>query len=196
MWHPASLLLFWVGFSLVLQWVPLSSLIGLAACNLFLAEKFARKRSRRLLWRSRWLLLSLAVIFLFLTPGEYLPGFAGELGLTFEGLDQAGIQLCRLLAILASLALLHEHIGTQGLLAGLYWMMGVFPWREATVVRLMLVLENVEQNQPAGWREWLLPGAAGRDTPGLLHLSLPEWHLRDKALLGVLLIMALMVVWL
>lgn len=120
-----------------------------------LAFLLATHRSRQLLWRTRWLLLSLLLLFLFATPGEYLPGLAGQLGITREGLAQGGEQIGRLLILLLSLALLHEHLGNQGLMTGLYWLLQPFAWRDVTVVRLMLVLEYVEQKSSvAAWRNW------------------------------------------
>ena len=190
MWHPASLLLAWLGFAIALQWLGLTLLAGLVAVCLVLMIIFAAERGRKLLWRSRWLLLSLTVLFLFLTPGEFLPGFWGQLGLTYEGLQHAGEQLCRLLAILASLALLHQQVGTRGLLAGLYWLLGPFPWRETTVVRLMLVLEFVEQKQQASWRDWLAADHRHADIPEKSNhytLAMPAFRNRDRLLVGGLL---------
>ncbi len=199
MWHPVSLLLAWLAFVLVLQWLPVSLLLGIAVASLVLALTLAFERTRNLLLRSRWLLMSLVVLFLFLTPGEYLPGLGGDLGLTYEGLWHAGAHLCRLIALLASLALLHEKIGTSGLLAGLYCLLGPFAWREATVVRLMLVLEYVEQKQTAGWREWLKDGRMQEIpvSPEGYRLSLPSLHLRDKLLIGGLLtaVLGLLMWW-
>jgi energy-coupling factor transport system permease protein len=198
MWHPVSLLLAWLTFALLLQWLPIHLLLGVAAASLVLALTLAFERSRSLLMRSRWLLLSLVVLFLFLTPGEYLPGLGGDLGLTYEGLWHAGTQLGRLLALLASLALLHEKAGTSGLLVGLYCLLGPFAWREATVVRLMLVLEYVEQKQTVGWREWLKGGHMQEISvsPEVYRLSMPSLHLRDKLLIGGLLTAALgLVMW-
>jgi hypothetical protein len=195
MWHPASLLISWAGFAWVLQWLSLPWLLGFSALSLLLAALFAPLRSRRLLWRSRWLLLSLAALFLFFTPGEYVPGFPGRLGLTFDGLEQAALQLGRLLAMLVSLALLHEHLGTQGLVSGLYWLMRPFSWCKVTVVRLMLVLEFVEQKQPAGWREWLAPGDGEASASDSIQLSVPELQHRDRLLIGGLVVVVLMVAW-
>lgn len=190
MWHPASLLLAWLGLAIALQWLSLALLAGLVAVSLALMSFFAAERGRKLLGRSRWLLLSLTVLFLFLTPGEFLPGFWGKLGLTYEGLLQAGEQLGRLLAMLASLALLHQQVGTRGLLAGLYWLLGPFPWGETTVVRLMLVLEFAEQKQAAGWRDWLAAERKHADSPDKSDhyaLAMPAFRKRDGLLLGGLL---------
>jgi hypothetical protein len=191
MWHPASLLLSWVVFSLGLQRAPAIPLLGVAVFSLLLGEMFSARRSRRMLWASRWLLLSLAILFVFFTPGEYLPGFAGALGLTFEGMWHAGEQLSRLVAMLASLALLHERIGTQGLLAGLYWLTGPFAWRKTTVVRLMLVLDLVEEKRQLRWREWLVPDVVDTNAPDNFSLAMPELHLKDKLLMGGLLMLVL-----
>ena len=188
MWHPATLLLAWISFSLILQAASPYLLVALLTISLVLAAVFAPARSFRLLRRSRWLLLSIGVLFLFFSPGEYLPGFAGQFGFTYEGIERTGEQLGRLLAILVSLAWLHEHIGTQGLLAGLYRLLGPFSWRETTVVRLMLVLEFVEEKREIRWREWLVRHEREIDTRDSFTLVMPELKLNDYALMGGLLV--------
>jgi hypothetical protein len=194
MLHPAALLFTWFGFALALQWLPLTWLFVIALLCVVLALTMASQRSFNLLRRSRWLLISLAMLYFFATPGEYLPSIAGDIGMTYEGLLQGSEQIGRLLAILTSLALLHQAMGTKGLLTGLYSLLKPFPWREATVVRLMLVLEHVEQKHRVSWREWLLPGVPpDGQLPEMLHLTLPRFRWRDVALLlavlGALLIM-------
>lgn len=155
MFHPASLLLSWAGYALALQWCHWMWLVPLLFITSSLAFWLATYRSWQLLWRTRWLLLSLLLLFLFATPGEYLPGLLGKMGITLEGLAQGGEQIARLLILLLSLALLHEHLGNQGLMTGLYWLLQPFAWRDVTVVRLMLVLEYVEQKSSvAAWRQW------------------------------------------
>lgn len=187
MWHPASLLLSWLGFALLLAWVPLPFLLVLSGVCLILALTVAKVRTRRLLWRSRWLLLSLATLFLFFTPGEYLPGFWSNFGVTYEGIHQGAEQLGRLLAMLGSLALLHERVGTQGLLIGLHWLLRPLPWRETTVVRLMLVLEFVERQPADGWRAWLANAADNADDRECRNyrLAVPAMQWQDWLLLGI-----------
>lgn len=186
MWHPASLLLYWFGLVLVLQQLSLFPLTLLTLACLGLTAVHAPERCRSLLWRSRWLLLSLAILFLFVTPGEYLPGTWGDTGLTYEGLRQCGEYLGRLLSMLASLALLHERLGTPGLLAGFYWLLKPLPGRQTTVVRLLLVLEFVERKQQTTWREWLAPEPADTVAPEGYRLAMPAFHLRDKIAIGLL----------
>lgn len=186
--HPAALLVAWAGFALSLQWGGFATVLVAAFLSLAAALHFAPVRCRNLLYRSRWLLLSLAVLFVFFSPGEYLDGAAGSVGMTREGLILGGEYLGRLLALLASLAVLHEHVGTQGLLAGLHALLAPFPWREVTVVRLMLVLEHVERRPSGSWREWLSDGGAGASDDGAseLRLQQQEFRTHDLALIGTL----------
>lgn len=184
--HPAALLLAWTGFALSLQWAGIATVLAAAFLSLAAALHFAPARCRNLLYRSRWLLLSLAALFVFFTPGEYLVGAAGSIGVTWEGLILGGEYLGRLLALLASLALLHEHVGTQGLLVGLHTLLAPFSWRETTVVRLMLVLEHVERRPSGSWREWLTDEAAGDGEIAALSLSQQEFRARDLVLVGLL----------
>ncbi|WP_172600037.1 CbiQ family ECF transporter T component [Sulfuricystis multivorans] len=184
MFHPASLLLAWLAFAFALQWLSVIWLAAVAAACIALAIVLASDRTRALLRRTRWLLLSLLMLYLFFTPGEYLPGMAGTLGLTHEGLRRGAEQIGRLLTLLASLALLHRQLGTTGLLAGLHWLLTPFAWREKTVVRLMLVLDTVERQRAMPWREWLMPsdiGASG--LPSTLTLTMPRFRAIDCALM-------------
>ena len=127
----------------------------------------AGRRTRMLIRRTRWLLLSIAVLFVLASPGERLPGAIGEVGITYDGLQLAAEHVLRLLLLLASLALLHEHLGNEGLIAGLHWLLTPLAgWRgarERVIVRLMLVLDYVETEPRGGWRAWLSGDTAGPD---------------------------------
>jgi len=188
MFHPATLLLIWLGFALLLPWLPAGGLAVVTIICLGAALVAAPRRSLNLLRRSRWLLLSLALLYAFVTPGEYLPGSAGVLGLTYDGLQQGGLQLGRLLALLTSLALLHERLGRDGLLAGFYWLLRPLPWRAATVVRLMLVLDFVEAREAGSWRRWLDPSPAAAAPAQSLILRVTPFRWRDRWLAGTVLL--------
>jgi hypothetical protein len=187
MLHPAAVLVLWGSFAFALQWASSAVAMAAAVFSLLASLRFAPRRTRNLLYRSRWLLLSLAALFLFFTPGEYLPGVAGSAGVTREGLNSAGTHLGRLVALLTSLALLHERIGTPGLLSGLYVLLGGLGIREKTVVRLMLVLDQVERKEKADWRGWLVPVAA-EEGAGVVHLRLPPVKTLDRWLIGSMLL--------
>lgn len=165
--HPATLLLCWGGLVVVLQTLSLSELAWAALPIMSLSLLLARRRTRLLIRRARWLLLSIAVLFVLASPGERLPGAIGEIGITYDGLQLAAEHVLRLLLLLATLALLHERLGNEGLIAGLHWLLAPLAgWRkvrERVIVRLMLVLDYVETEPRGGWRAWLSGDAPGPD---------------------------------
>ncbi|MGE5468122.1 MAG: hypothetical protein ACM3Y9_11935 [Ignavibacteria bacterium] len=159
MFHPATLLFAWAAFALVLSGLPLDVLAWLLIPVLILTAAGARTRALALLRRARWLLLSIACLFAFATPGLLVPGLPGRLGMTQDGLVLAGEHVSRLLVLLTTLALMHERLGTRGFVGGLYGLLlPLSRWhglRERIVVRLMLVIEFVESGNGGGWRHWL-----------------------------------------
>lgn len=68
-----------------------------------------------LLKRTRWLIVSLVLLFALATPGVYLLPMFGSLGPTEEGLRLGLEHFMRLLFVLASLAVLLEMTGLEGL---------------------------------------------------------------------------------
>ena len=182
--HPAVWIAGWGAGALLIQRLDLQWLAVLAAPTFFLVARFAATDALRLVRRARWLLLTLAVLFVLATPGERLPGLAGGAGLTFDGLGMAAEHVLRLLLLLTTLAWLLHALRHEGLLAGLHCLL--YPLgrlRDRIVVRLLLALETIE-NEPLArdWRAWL---HAGDDT-GLTHVRLAVAELRatDRAALA------------
>lgn len=165
--HPATLLFAWGVFVGLLQPLAASALAWFAAVLFPLALILARRRTLVLLQRTRWLFLSIVLLFVLATPGQRLPGGVGELGVTSDGVLLAAEHGLRLLLLLASLAVVHERLGTPGMMVGLHWLLApIARWRnlrERIVVRLMLVLDHVENAPAASWREWLDRDMEGPD---------------------------------
>lgn len=163
--HPATLLLGWGVFVALVQPLTDVALAWFAVVTLPIAGIVAPRRAWFLFHRTRWLLLSIALMFLLATPGQRLPGALGDMGVTLDGVSLALEHILRLLLLLASLAIVHERLGTIGMMAGLHWLLAPLAhWRtlrERIVVRLMLVLDHVESAPATSWREWL-----DRDLPG------------------------------
>lgn len=182
MFHPATLLLSWAGFALVLPLLPLVVLAIVLVLVFIPAVLLAKMRTLALLRRARWLLFSIALLFAFATPGLLVPGPLGQVGMTQDGLLVAAEHLARLLLLLATLSLLHEYLGTTGIVTGLYWLLRLLclrhDWRERIVVRLMLVVEFVESgNVGGGWRAWLGESDAGPQglTLAIRRAHWPDW---------------------
>ncbi|ENO95377.1 hypothetical protein C667_19353, partial [Thauera phenylacetica B4P] len=141
---------------------PLALGVALAACALA-AAVLAPARTWRLVRRIRVLLVAIAVLFAWFTPGEAALLDWPRLGPTREGLALAALHAARLLAVVCAVGILLERLPLARLVGGLYALarplrgVGVAPERLA--LRLLLVLRYVEAS-PRGqgtvdWRHWL-----------------------------------------
>lgn len=153
-----------------------------------------------LLRRARWLLLSIAVIYAYATPGEFVPGVPDSLAPTYEGLRDGGIQALRLAAMLAALSVLLATSSRAQIMAGIYQLLkpfrflGVQPERFAA--RLWLTLHYVE-HMPSGTlkrlreNHWNIDALQIRNSaPDRIALEFARWHWLD-----VLVILLLPLLW-
>ena len=155
--HPTTRLLAWL---LVLVAVQLVSGVTLAVAFLLLPllGKRILLRGGKLVWRTRWLLLSLFVIFSWGVAGD--PLWNGALAPTREGLLESLTHLGRLLLVLMAVAAFLELMPLPDLLMATHVLLR--PLRclgldaERGVVRLMLVLRYAETlPRPRDWRSLL-----------------------------------------
>jgi energy-coupling factor transport system permease protein len=143
--HPASLILLGLaalsaassrdGISLLI------GTLGLATTALIAATSHLRL----LLRRSRWLLLTMLVMFGWFTPGTPLSMLPGS---SQEGLQLAMDNLARLLIALSIVALLLRALPAAELVAGIRSLLSPLAWlnvsRDRIAVRLALTLNEVE----------------------------------------------------
>lgn len=155
--HPTTRLLVWL---VLLIFVQCLSGAALAAAFMLLPLGGSRvlRRGGRLIWRARWLLSSLFIVFSWGVAGE--PLWPGPSAPTHEGLREALTHLGRLLLVLMAVAAFLEAMPLADLLAATHVVLkplryfGVDP--ERGVVRLMLVLRYVETlPRPRDWRTLL-----------------------------------------
>lgn len=165
--HPASSLL--LAFSVLLAASSRQGMPLFIACSVLalLALSAARSHLTRLFRRSRWLLLTVLILFGWLTPGTPVAGIPGA---SEEGLLLAAENLARLSIALAIVAMLLTALIPAELVAGLRTLLrplGLLGLsRDRLAVRLALTLEEVEASrQPDG-------DAPTRDE--LATLSLPD----------------------
>ena len=160
--HPASRLLFWLGFVLFIQ-----GLTGLSLLAAFLPPLLCGPcvlvRGGKLVWRARWLLLSLLLILAWSIPGE--PLWLSAHAPTQEGVQAALTQLARLLLVLLAVAALMESMTQPELLMAAHVL--AWPLRrmgvdvDRALVRLILTLRYVETlPHPRDWRTLLAEAEA------------------------------------
>ena len=159
--HPATHLIAWLTLLIGVQCLrgPALLLVCLVApVAILLAGKQAMHRSARLVWRARWLLLSLLLVFSWGVAGE--PLWEGRLAPTHEGLHQGLLHLGRLWLVLIVVAAFLTFMPLANLLTATHSLLS--PLRgcgldsDRGVVRLMLVLRYVEAlPRPRDWRSLL-----------------------------------------
>ena len=159
--HPATRLALWLALLIIVQCLnglALAFGLPLALVLLWAANSRIPGRGARLIWRARWLLLSLFVILAWGIAGD--PLWEGALAPTREGLIEALTHLGRLLLVLMIVAALLETLPLPELLAASRSLMA--PLRrfgfdaDRGVIRLMLVLRYVESMpRPRDWRSLL-----------------------------------------
>ncbi len=148
--HPASLILLGLAVLLAASSRDGTALflggLGLALVALLAA----RSHLRLLLRRSRWLLLTMLVMFGWLTPGTPMPLIPGA---TQEGLLLAADNLARLLVALSVVALILKALSPPELVAGIRSLLAPLALlkisHDRIAVRLALTLNEVEASRNA-----------------------------------------------
>jgi hypothetical protein len=146
----------WVLVVLLVQFLDWPLLVLMSACTLGAALVLCRSRMTLLIRRSRWLLLTVSLLFAWGTPGLIAPDPLGKVGVTIEGLWLAAEHDLRLLLLLASVALVQQVLGESGFMAAIYSLCAPLPekWRERVVVRLFLVMQYAQSDHLC-WRDYL-----------------------------------------
>ena len=148
MTHPAVLILLWACLVITIQSLQVTELLLAGLPLLAVAYTLSATRLITLLRRTRWIMLSLLLIYAYATLGVAVWAALAQFSPTHEGLINGLLQLCRLAFTLASLAILLSLLAQQQLICGLYVL--TYPLRyvglprERLAVRLALTLQYAE----------------------------------------------------
>ena len=156
--HPATQILIWCMLVAVMQFMMPGRLLMVGGLVMLFAFVLSRHKFIQLVRRTRWIMISLWLIYAYTTPGEALSDQMGVFSPTREGLLDGGLQLTRLLVALAGLAILLDRLHRQQLMAGLYALFAPLEWlglsRERLAVRLALTLHYAEVAMLRETRTW------------------------------------------
>lgn len=156
--HPAAQILAWCLLVATLQVMAPGALLLATGLILMSAYAISSRKLIQLVRRTRWIMLSLLVIYAYSTPGQPLSDALGSFSPSREGLSDGAQQLARLLAALAGLAILLDRLHRQQLIAGLYTLLAPLNWlglsRERVAVRLALTLHYAEAAMLRETRDW------------------------------------------
>jgi len=146
--HPAAQIITWSILVIIMQMLTVKALLMVAGIVLLWALLVSVDKFKQLVRRTRWIMLSLVLIYAFITPGQPLLVLLGEWGPSLEGVTGGAVQLLHLLAVIAGLAILLDRLGRDQLISGLYTMFAPLQWigqsRERVAVRLALTLHYAE----------------------------------------------------
>ena len=195
--HPAALISSWCLLVAILQFLRLELLLAACALVLLSALLLSARKLLQLLRRTRWIILSLLLIYGYTTSGQPLFAALGALSPSLEGLSDGALQLSRLLAALAALALLLDRLHRQQLIAGLYTLLAplrlIGVSRERVAVRLALTLHYAEVamlRETRSWRDHLHSLFEQHGDPGkTMELSLYRFGVGDGLLVGLMLLL-------
>lgn len=200
--HSGLILLLWLLAVAGAQLLPPAPLSGVLLAVAALALLLAPARTLRLLRRVRMLMLAIAVLFAWFTPGEAVFVDWPRLGPTREGLMLALLHGARLAVVVCAVALLLERLPVDRLVAGLYALgrsLSVFGLpAERFALRLLLVLRYVDEN-PRGtpgrdWKHWLQDEGGAPDLQPV-RLARERFGLVDRLCALALLLVALGWMW-
>ncbi len=156
--HPATQILVWCLLVAILHLLTPDNLLMAGGLALSAGFVLSRHKFVQLVRRTRWILISLWVIYAYSTPGQALVHELGMFSPSVEGLQEGGMQLIRLMAALAGLAILLGRLHRQQLMVGLYSLFVPLQWlglsRERMTVRLTLTLQYAEAAMLRQTRTW------------------------------------------
>ena len=175
--HPATRLVIWLVLLVAVQFLSGVALAGVCLVTPVLGTRVMR-RGWRLIWRARWLLLSLLAVFAWGTAGETL--WSSAWAPTYEGVLEAIKHLGRMFLVLVFVAAFLEFMPLADLISGSHALL--LPFRRCGmdstrgVVRLMLVLRYVETlPRPRDWKTLLeMPELCTSEVVEIEH-QVPGW---------------------
>jgi energy-coupling factor transporter transmembrane protein EcfT len=195
--HPAAQILTWCLMVAIMQFMSPASLLLAAIIVLLSALSLSSRKFLHLLRRTRWIMFTLLLIYAYTAPGQPLLIAFGVFSPSVEGLRDGVMQLTRLLAAIAGLAILLDRLDRLQLIAGLYTLFAplrlIGVSRERVAVRLALTLYYAEvamlrenRTWQDSWRNLAEPPV---ETGGQMELKLYRFGLGDGLLVGVSLLL-------
>jgi energy-coupling factor transporter transmembrane protein EcfT len=193
--HPSVRIVLLMLLAVTVQFMALQALVIAGSALVAMAIYWHVGLLRKILYRSRWLMMTLLLVYAFATPGEYVRGWDAGIAPTYEGLREGMLQAGRLAMMLTALALLLGTTQRPDLMAGIYRLL--LPLQSLGVpadkftARLWLTLHYVELEQPrekTAFGSWFdtISTAGSRPAIDTVRFDLPGFTLLD----GVVLLLA------
>lgn len=146
--HPTSLMLAWIVFAIAIPQFDFAAMLGASVLVGVSVLYCGLPRCWQLLRRTRILLITLLLVYAFMTPGTPLFSTWEQAAPTLEGLNAGLQQIWRLVLMMGALAALLAYLSRQQLLLAIYGLLS--PLKpiglpvQGFAVRLWLTLDYLE----------------------------------------------------
>lgn len=195
--HPTLILSIWLFVVLLAQVLPAAPLAGAGLLAFGICSVEARRHFSQLIKRSRWILLTLLLTFVLLTPGERL---WADFPVSKEGVASGAEHLLRLVSVLLAVAWLVGGRSDQWLLSALWGLLSPFrgPHGKTLIVRLALTLRYAAGPfKRHAWRSMLSAANSPADgtPPASIELPHPALSPVERLLSNAFLIAGLVALW-
>lgn len=197
--HPTVKILTLIFIGIIMPSLGLMQMLVFAVLLIVLLLKFRVTHSFHMLFRMRWLFVSIFLVYGFSTPGEYLSFLPLDIALTYEGLTQGALQVARLSLMLVSIALLMKTTQREDLIVGFYGLMRPLRYfklsPERFASRLCLTLQYLETEREQhvrshqNWKQLFnmkLDEVPMNVAPQTIRLHLPRLNKLDFVVLGTM----------
>ncbi len=201
--HPAIQIYAWICLVLLVQLLHGFALMMLAGVLIVFSLRICPQRFYILLRRTRWILLSVMLIYAYAGSSAGIWPQLGAYSPVVDGVVDGFMQILRLLTVLAALSVLLSFLSQQQLISGLYSLSRPLSYfglpRERVAVRLALCMhyaESAMQDTANNWQETiaylLVPVQV---EAGVIELEIGAFSRKDW-MLGTLASAMLVGVWL
>lgn len=192
--HPAVQIFIWIWLAIVAHALNVHGLLLLTAISSVLALGISHARFVQLLYRMRWILIAMFFIYAYSSPASPIWPALGAFSPVADGVLAGGVQMSRLVTVLAGLSILLSVLSPAQFMAGIYALarpLQLFGMsRDRFAVRLALTLryaENAVPDSAVSWRHSLEQMLAPKAVmPGFIELHVSRVTPRDWLLVAAI----------
>ena len=189
--HPVAQIYLWTCLLVAVQMLQGQKLFLIGGVLLLITIACCASRFFTLLRRTRWILISLFLIYAYASTGNPIWPDMGAFSPVDIGITNGLQQITRLLTILAGLTILLVSLSQAELVSGMYTMLNPLRYvglsRERIAVRLALTLQYAESavlKKADNWQAMLVQSLRpDESSAGVIELSVTKLTLYDWLLL-------------
>jgi energy-coupling factor transporter transmembrane protein EcfT len=140
-----------IALALILSLVAIKLTLSIAGIVLTISYIIDSNRLKKTIWRVRFLILTMAAILIFSTPGQYVLTGVDYIRPSYEGLYLAIEHICKLVCMLSALSIVFSTTNNSQFVGGIYQLLSPLDKvginAKTFAVRIWLTLNYFESNK-------------------------------------------------